>query len=52
MTAAAGFPALRLVRTEIGDWSVEGLEPGEHRSITVHAPRAAKRRVKRRPRQV
>lgn len=29
MTAHVGFPTLRLVRWQIGDWSVEGLAPGE-----------------------
>jgi 23S rRNA pseudouridine2457 synthase len=28
MTAHIGFPTLRLVRWSVGDWSVEGLEPG------------------------
>lgn len=28
MTAAVGYPTLRLVRVAIGDWSLEGLEPG------------------------
>jgi 23S rRNA pseudouridine2457 synthase len=28
MTAAVGFPTLRLVRWSIGQWSVEGLQPG------------------------
>ena len=31
MTAAVGFPTLRLVRWQIGDWTVEGLAPGEWR---------------------
>jgi 23S rRNA pseudouridine2457 synthase len=31
MTAAVGLPTLRLVRWSIGDWSVEGLAPGEWR---------------------
>jgi 23S rRNA pseudouridine2457 synthase len=35
MTAAAGYPTLRLVRWRIGDWSVEGLKPGEWREIQV-----------------
>ena len=35
MTAAVGFPTLRLVRWGIGDWSVEGLEPGEWREVEV-----------------
>lgn len=29
MTAAVGLPTLRLVRWRIGDWSVEGIAPGE-----------------------
>jgi 23S rRNA pseudouridine2457 synthase len=35
MTAAVGFPTLRLVRTRIGDWSLEDLQPGESRLINV-----------------
>jgi 23S rRNA pseudouridine2457 synthase len=31
MTAATGFPTLRLIRSRIGPWSVSGLGPGEHR---------------------
>ena len=33
MTAAAGFPTLRLIRIRVGDWSIEGLAPGEWREI-------------------
>ncbi|MCA0963681.1 pseudouridine synthase [Salipiger bermudensis] len=33
MTAHVGLPCLRLVRWSIGDWSVEGLAPGEWRSL-------------------
>src|SRR5215471_2630940 len=29
MTAAAGYPTLRLVRVGIGDWSLDGLRPGK-----------------------
>lgn len=29
MTAAVGFPTLRLIRAQIGDWSVVGLAPGQ-----------------------
>lgn len=33
MTAAAGFPTLRLIRWRIGDWTLEGLAPGEWREV-------------------
>ena len=29
MTAAIGFPTLRLIRWQIGNWSIENLKPGE-----------------------
>ncbi|MZR14018.1 pseudouridine synthase [Maritimibacter sp. DP07] len=29
MTAAIGFPTLRLVRWRVGDWTLDGLEPGQ-----------------------
>ena len=29
MTAAVGHPTLRLIRWQIGDWTVDGLEPGQ-----------------------
>lgn len=35
MTAAVGFPTLRLVRVQIGDWKVDGLAAGEWREIRV-----------------
>lgn len=35
MTAAVGLPTLRLVRWSIGDWTVDGLAPGEWREITA-----------------
>ncbi|TAL60142.1 MAG: pseudouridine synthase [Legionella sp.] len=31
MTAAVGFPTLRLVRHRIGDWQLGNLQPGEYR---------------------
>lgn len=33
MTAAAGFPTLRLVRWQVGDWSLKGIGSGEWRSV-------------------
>lgn len=33
MTAAVGFPTLRLVRWTIGEWSLEGLGPGQWRQV-------------------
>jgi 23S rRNA pseudouridine2457 synthase len=38
MTAAVGFPTLRLVRTVIGEWSLEDLLPGQYRELTVQTP--------------
>ena len=35
MTAAVGLPTLRLIRWRIGEWSVEGIAPGEWREIEV-----------------
>jgi 23S rRNA pseudouridine2457 synthase len=35
MTAAAGYPTLRLVRWRIGDWTIEGLEPGAWREVSA-----------------
>ena len=33
MTAAIGFPTLRLIRTRIGKWSLKNLGPGKYRKI-------------------
>ena len=35
MTAAIGLPTLRLVRWRVGDWTLDGLAPGEWREISV-----------------
>ncbi|WP_309147367.1 pseudouridine synthase [Nitrosomonas eutropha] len=40
MTAAVGFPTLRLIRYRIGSWSLEGLEPGDYRRIRINLPAA------------
>src|SRR5690606_36507606 len=35
MTAAVGHPTLRLVRWSIGDWSLDGIEPGKWREVAA-----------------
>lgn len=37
MTAAVGFPTLRLIRYRIGEWTVTGLLPGESRMLDRHS---------------
>lgn len=44
MTAAVGLPTLRLVRSAIGPWTLDGLAPGEWREVEAHLPRRASRR--------
>lgn len=33
MTAAAGYPTLRLIRVKIGEWLLDGLRPGEWKKL-------------------
>lgn len=35
MTAAVGFPTLRLIRSAIGEWRIDGLQPGTSSSISL-----------------
>jgi 23S rRNA pseudouridine2457 synthase len=35
MTAAVGFPTLRLLRVGIGDLTLDGLAPGRYRSLNA-----------------
>ncbi|CAN5381813.1 rRNA large subunit pseudouridine synthase E [soil metagenome] len=35
MTAAVGHPTLRLVRWRVGDWTLDGIPPGEWRELTA-----------------
>lgn len=44
MTAAVGFPTLRLIRYRIGDWTLDGLQPGDFRTVAVHIPASRPRR--------
>lgn len=39
MAAAVGFPVLRLVRTRIGDWTLNGIESGAYDTQTVNLPK-------------
>ena len=38
MTAAVGFPTLRLIRVAIGSWRLDALQPGEFRQVQVTLP--------------
>lgn len=42
MSAAVGFPTLRLVRTRIGNWTLEGIKEGDSAEIEINLPVAAK----------
>jgi len=44
MTAAVGFPTLRLVRIAVGSWRLDGLAPGDFRRCEVHLPLPNRRR--------
>ncbi len=39
MTAAIGFPTLRLIRVAIGPWYIDQLSPGSYRTEQVHLPK-------------
>ena len=38
MTAAIGYPTLRLIRCRIGDWTLDRLAPGQWRAFNLAAP--------------
>jgi 23S rRNA pseudouridine2457 synthase len=46
MTAAVGFPTLRLIRASIGPWHLEQLQPGEHRLEKVPSPQTGRQSIK------
>lgn len=35
MTAAMGFPTLRLIRYQIGEWTLQAIQPGEYKTQIV-----------------
>ncbi|HSG60491.1 MAG TPA: pseudouridine synthase [Pseudomonadales bacterium] len=49
MTAAVGYPTLRLVRVQIGEWQVKGLAPGEYCEIMLTMPVAPRTIPNRQP---
>ena len=44
MLAHTGFPVLRLIRWKVGQWSVEGLLPGESRIKEIAVPKKRSRK--------
>lgn len=42
MTAAVGFPTLRLIRIAIGPWQLGDIKVGEHRLEQIHLPQQQK----------
>lgn len=51
MTAHIGHPTLRLVRVQIGPWTLEGLQPGDYRQLEIHLPATTPSSPSRRPQQ-
>ncbi|GGB90818.1 pseudouridine synthase [Marinobacterium zhoushanense] len=49
MTAAVGFPTLRLIRVAIGHWTLDNLSPGEYRVEQVNLPANPPRPARSRP---
>jgi len=49
MTAAVGFPTLRLIRYQIGPWTLDGLQPGEWRMIELQQQQLEELRLARKP---
>ncbi len=47
MTAAVGYPTLRLIRAQIGAWALENLQPGEYRTETIHLPAPTRKSSKK-----
>jgi len=45
MTARVGFPTLRLIRWAVGDWTLEGLAPGQWRELETPSQPDGKQRV-------
>jgi 23S rRNA pseudouridine2457 synthase len=50
MTAAVGFPTLRLIRFAVGQWQLDGIAPGEYRVLEIDVPVPRRPDTRRRPR--
>lgn len=46
MTAAINLPTLRLVRAQVGEWHIDGLKPGEYRSLEIEVAKSRARTFK------
>lgn len=44
MSAAVGFPTLRLVRTQIGPWTLAGIAEGQYQCLQVNLPATPSKR--------
>lgn len=49
MTAAVGFPTLRLIRVAIGRWQLGQLQPGEYKKLHINLPAASTSQRRRSP---
>jgi len=47
MTAAVGLPTLRLVRYAVGNWTIDGLAPGQWREINANPATRATAQMQR-----
>ncbi len=45
MSACVGFPTLRLIRWAVGDWTLDGLAPGQWRELEISRQPEARQRV-------
>jgi 23S rRNA pseudouridine2457 synthase len=45
MTARVGYPTLRLIRWAVGEWTLEGLAPGQWREIEISGQPDTRQRV-------
>ncbi|MCF6218915.1 MAG: pseudouridine synthase [Gammaproteobacteria bacterium] len=51
MTAAVGHPTLRLVRYAVGEWTLDNIEPAQHRTLDIKMPPVKGQQNKKPPKQ-